>query len=179
MNMNAEGYKGGVMNLDSPTYNFVNSGGILQGTYSFQTVNIQVPPSGSAGTTDANFQSYNDIGLFKYNIEKGELSWDGVSGGEIPIETVLIEEEVTVEYVEREYKYINGIEKPVKDLIDVDNSWTLSYSLRRSHWVGWHSYIPNMYFNTSDKFYRDWETDRKSTRLNSSHSAKSRMPSSA
>ena len=29
------------------------------------------------------------------------------------------------------------------------------------------------------KDYRDWETDRKSTRLNSSHSAKSRMPSSA
>ena len=27
--------------------------------------------------------------------------------------------------------------------------------------------------------YRDWETDRRSTRLNSSHSAKSRMPSSA
>ena len=27
--------------------------------------------------------------------------------------------------------------------------------------------------------YRDWETDRKSARLNSSHSAKSRMPSSA
>ena len=31
----------------------------------------------------------------------------------------------------------------------------------------------------SDGLYRDWETDRKSTRLNSSHSAKSRMPSSA
>ena len=30
-----------------------------------------------------------------------------------------------------------------------------------------------------DLHYRDWETDRKSTRLNSSHSAKSRMPSSA
>ena len=30
-----------------------------------------------------------------------------------------------------------------------------------------------------DRPYRDWETDRKSTRLNSSHSAKSRMPSSA
>ena len=30
-----------------------------------------------------------------------------------------------------------------------------------------------------NKPYRDWETDRKSTRLNSSHSAKSRMPSSA
>ena len=41
--------------------------------------------------------------------------------------------------------------------------------------------------NTNDKFkvlniagvYRDWETDRKSTRLNSSHSGESRMPSSA
>ena len=36
---------------------------------------------------------------------------------------------------------------------------------------------PQSYFDTLE--YRDWETDRKSTRLNSSHSAKSRMPSSA
>ena len=27
--------------------------------------------------------------------------------------------------------------------------------------------------------YRDWETDRKSTRLNSSHSGEARRPSSA
>ena len=33
--------------------------------------------------------------------------------------------------------------------------------------------------NVKIVIYRDWETDRKSTRLNSSHSAKSRMPSSA
>ena len=31
----------------------------------------------------------------------------------------------------------------------------------------------------SSDWYRDWETDRKSTRLNSSHSRASRMPSSA
>ena len=40
----------------------------------------------------------------------------------------------------------------------------------------------NFTFNAGDVIrakYRDWETDRKSTRLNSSHSAKSRMPSSA
>ena len=30
-----------------------------------------------------------------------------------------------------------------------------------------------------DPEYRDWETDRKSTRLNSSHRSLSRMPSSA
>ena len=31
----------------------------------------------------------------------------------------------------------------------------------------------------NDILYRDWETDRKSTRLNSSHRSLSRMPSSA
>ena len=34
------------------------------------------------------------------------------------------------------------------------------------------------YVNDKDG-YRDWETDRKSTRLNSSHEIPSRMPSSA
>ena len=35
------------------------------------------------------------------------------------------------------------------------------------------------YFDKTEWLYRDWETDRKSTRLNSSHSGESRMPSSA
>ena len=34
-------------------------------------------------------------------------------------------------------------------------------------------------FYNVEKHYRDWETDRKSTRLNSSHEIPSRMPSSA
>ena len=37
----------------------------------------------------------------------------------------------------------------------------------------------NKYGNGHDQGYRDWETDRKSTRLNSSHEFVSRMPSSA
>ena len=40
-------------------------------------------------------------------------------------------------------------------------------------------YIAAKMHQYSSHIYRDWETDRKSTRLNSSHSAKSRMPSSA
>ena len=49
----------------------------------------------------------------------------------------------------------------------------------------WQEMMYRMYGTSSAKAndmraaYRDWETDRKSTRLNSSHSAKSRMPSSA
>ena len=43
-----------------------------------------------------------------------------------------------------------------------------------------HDLAPGIGASMSDMVaYRDWETDRKSTRLNSSHSAKSRMPSSA
>ena len=41
------------------------------------------------------------------------------------------------------------------------------------------SYNINIKCDSPLQGYRDWETDRKSTRLNSSHSAKSRMPSSA
>ena len=38
---------------------------------------------------------------------------------------------------------------------------------------------PNRRFGVGPARYRDWETDRKSTRLNSSHEFVSRMPSSA
>ena len=36
-----------------------------------------------------------------------------------------------------------------------------------------------MFVLSNENQYRDWETDRKSTRLNSSHRSLSRMPSSA
>ena len=39
--------------------------------------------------------------------------------------------------------------------------------------------LPSSQFLGSSSYYRDWETDRKSTRLNSSHEIPSRMPSSA
>ena len=44
-----------------------------------------------------------------------------------------------------------------------------------------HDNIEMLFTHPSEqaKAYRDWETDRKSTRLNSSHITRSRMPSSA
>ena len=38
---------------------------------------------------------------------------------------------------------------------------------------------PLLFVAGTELCYRDWETDRKSTRLNSSHITRSRMPSSA
>ena len=40
-------------------------------------------------------------------------------------------------------------------------------------------YDGSLYHLITQSPYRDWETDRKSTRLNSSHRSLSRMPSSA
>ena len=65
---------------------------------------------------------------------------------------------------------------------DTANKGQLFESMKRSNWIGnkydYSDRILN-YDTNSRACYRDWETDRKSTRLNSSHSAKSRMPSSA
>ena len=48
------------------------------------------------------------------------------------------------------------------------------YNIRTDKWD-----IAQHAMDTIAEGYRDWETDRKSTRLNSSHSGESRMPSSA
>ena len=75
------------------------------------------------------------------------------------------------------------------DEIDVDDLGYISYCL---FWV-WCKCSCLVIRSCLDKFtsdifnttyrclyaYRDWETDRKSTRLNSSHITRSRMPSSA
>ena len=55
-------------------------------------------------------------------------------------------------------------------------------NLPTGYLTGWQlsvNTLDNTKFDIAAGRYRDWETDRKSTRLNSSHSAKSRMPSSA
>lgn len=147
MNMNAEGYKGGTMRLDTAAHDFINEGGVLQGMYSFQTINI---PDGGRSTCNT---SPTNIGNFTYTIESGQLSWDGVSGGEIPVDTIVIEIEVDVTYVERQFKYIDGTQIPSDQLIKNNNSWTISYSLERGAWISWHSYIPNFYINVPEKFY--------------------------
>ena len=56
---------------------------------------------------------------------------------------------------------------------------SIARTMARSEYpLAWFEGYPRVLFEKI-KQYRDWETDRKSTRLNSSHSAKSRMPSSA
>ena len=65
--------------------------------------------------------------------------------------TSLVETEVLVDYTDLDYLFIEGEE--VVDAIQHDNSWTLSFDLESKKWISWHSYLPNMYIYTADKFY--------------------------
>ena len=64
-----------------------------------------------------------------------------------------VQQEVEVNYVEREYLYVDGEQKPVEDVIDYNASWTMSYSLEDKTWTSWHSYLPSFYINVPEKFY--------------------------
>ena len=64
----------------------------------------------------------------------------------------------------------------LKNTHHYDNLVTYGVTKNVTHKIGVQAHTNTKYKGEN---YRDWETDRKSTRLNSSHSAKSRMPSSA
>ena len=66
-----------------------------------------------------------------------------------------------------------SIEYPV-EAVKYPAVWVTT-SFKSVQWLDMNPYLED----ANRHLYRDWETDRKSTRLNSSHSAKSRMPSSA
>lgn len=59
--------------------------------------------------------------------------------------------EVEVKYTDTEYKFIDG--QVVDNPLELNNSWTISYSLKQNHWVSWHTTIPNIYINVPDKLY--------------------------
>ena len=56
--------------------------------------------------------------------------------------------------------------------------YNLSIGGKREDWA-WEKIDGKEVIVTKKGVYRDWETDRKSTRLNSSHITRARMPSSA
>ena len=64
----------------------------------------------------------------------------------------------------------------------VSDMTLLSKTVEQATWIADH-YAQDLHIDTdvviAVDLYRDWETDRKSTRLNSSHRSLSRMPSSA
>jgi hypothetical protein len=61
-----------------------------------------------------------------------------------------------------EYAYEEGVVLDTEDHPIINNSWTMSYSLKREEWRSWHPYLPSFYFHVQEKFY-SWP--QNSTRL--------------
>jgi hypothetical protein len=62
----------------------------------------------------------------------------------VPIEKLV----TIIEYIEGEPIVLNTI----------DNSWTMSYSLKDKQWIGWHSYLPSYYIHFQELFF-SWKNN--------------------
>ena len=51
-----------------------------------------------------------------------------------------------------EYSTETGNAVPLNSVL-VNNSWTMSYSLKRQDWIGAHPYLPSFYMHSQEKFY--------------------------
>lgn len=85
------------------------------------------------------------VSLAQFNTDLSDFLYNDTYGGEW--------EEVFEESYEiiTEYKEIEG--KGIKDVEKIDNSWTISYDLFEDFWISLHSFMPNMYFSTPEKFF--------------------------
>lgn len=52
-----------------------------------------------------------------------------------------------------QYEYENGTVLNTVTYPPINNSWTMSYSLKRQEWRSWHPYLPSFYFHVQEKFY--------------------------
>lgn len=51
------------------------------------------------------------------------------------------------------YEYEDGTVLDTVEHPSINNSWTMSYSLKRQEWRSWHPYLPSFYFHVQEKFY--------------------------
>lgn len=58
---------------------------------------------------------------------------------------------VPISYIESQYKYMEG--EILSEPEVMNNSWTLSYSLREEGSISWHSYFPSFYITTPEELF--------------------------
>ena len=146
-------YKGGNMSLVG--FNFVNDTvDTLKGTYDFPPKTIPMPRKGSTST---GMSAGTAMGTYNLNLLTGQFTVDGVvviptSGGVEPPSTVVVYTPVTVE-VDVPVLHIEYEDGTQIIPAYTNNSWTMSYSLKRQEWISYHSYLPSFYFHVQEKFY--------------------------
>ena len=86
------------------------------------------------------------IELLQEKIENYQGIVENILAADIGREEV----EVTNTYPVTQVEYENG-QVFVPQILN--NGYTMSYSLKRQEWVGWHPYIPSFYMHVQEKFY--------------------------
>lgn len=72
---------------------------------------------------------------------------DTLLQGFVTIETIQVEVQVATTQV----TYIDGV--TIVNPLDLNVSWTKSFSLKSEMWISYHSYLPSFYVNVPEKFY--------------------------
>jgi len=68
-------------------------------------------------------------------------------------ETIITEKEIYKLIKKPRTEYENGVGIHPPKIIELDNSWTVSFSLKTNNWISWHSYLPNFYYSLANKFF--------------------------
>lgn len=76
------------------------------------------------------------------------------------INSTLIQKEIP--YYKTEFLKVKGSE--ITDIHKINNSWTLSYSLKMGSWTSWHSYLPNYYIGTPANLF-SWINEQNTNYL--------------
>ncbi len=105
-----------------------------------------------ADISTLTYQAFGaEYAIISVTVENGTETC--ISGTQIvPGYTVEEEQEITYVEVQEEFDYIDGQVLNTTNLF-TNNSWTMSYSLKRQEWRSWHPYLPSFYLHAQERFY--------------------------
>jgi hypothetical protein len=137
------------------TYGYFNCEGediiVNVGSIGYQEVGEIVILVDGCGT---NFYVVGDVvqegeWVFEYDLTKScDTEVTTIIPSYTTTETITTIKTITTE----EYDYIDGT--PFNVITNrVNNSWTMSYSLKRQEWRSWHPYLPSFYLHAQERFY--------------------------
>ena len=124
------------------------------------------------------------IAMYKLQQIDSQIDRIRIVRGELPLEVQDLEDEIAgletrIEKYKAEEIALNQKNLEKKTMIADCNALIKKYTTQQNNVRNNREYESLTKEIEFQNLYRDWETDRKSTRLNSSHSGESRMPSSA
>lgn len=96
-----------------------------------------------------NITVFENIDTTIYNYSNQGYTYEGIENCKLKFSRTSI----VGKALDKEYIFIEGTQYSLNQVLEYNNSWTISYSLKNNTWISWHSYIPNFYISVPEKFY--------------------------